>query len=222
MANFTGFTSNESFTPIPDTLFHMLGEIKDLNELKLTLYVIWRIEHMEGAFRQICVSEIIEDEQFMRSSSQEDVESGLTMAVERGILLEVPHPDGVFYFLNSPRGRASAEAMRQGNWRASGRPSLPPREIPNIFKLYEENIGPLTPLIADTLKDAETEYTADWVADAIEHALKQNVRNWKYIDAILRRWKEEGRGEKQNRRNAEASHGDDAVRKFEEFFGRKP
>ena len=30
---------------------------------------------------------------------------------------------------------------------------------PNIYRLYEDNIGPLTPLIADTLKDAETRIT---------------------------------------------------------------
>jgi len=39
----------------------------------------------------------------------------------------------------------------------------PPPERPNIFKLYEENIGPLTPLIADALKDAEKTYPPEWV-----------------------------------------------------------
>jgi len=61
--------------------------------------------------------------------------------------------------------------------------------------LYEENIGPLTPLIADALKDAEELYYADWIVDAISLAVKNNKRNWKYCEAILKRWKEEGRAE---------------------------
>jgi len=76
-------------------------------------------------------------------------------------------------------------------------------ERPNVFKLYEENIGPLTPMIADALKDAEEIYQADWIADAIEVAVKSNKRSWKYCEAILKRWKEEGRAEKQDRRDSE-------------------
>jgi DNA replication protein len=75
-------------------------------------------------------------------------------------------------------------------------------ERPNIFKLYEENIGPLTPLIADALKDAE-EILGGMGREAIELAVKNNKRNWKYCEAILKRWKEEGRGQKQDRRDAE-------------------
>jgi DNA replication protein len=223
MTDFDGFTSSETFTQVPDSIFRLLGKMDDLDELRLTLYVLWRIEHMEGAFRQICRSEIIEDENLMRGFTSDRLDAGLEKAVERGTLLRVDNADGGFYFLNSPRGRVSAEAMRKGEWRlsASAAGSQPPREIPNIFKLYEENIGPLTPLIADALKDAEQAYSSKWVADAIDQSVKLNKRNWKYIEAILRRWKEEGRAEKQDRRNTEASRGEDVTRKVEEFLKRR-
>ena len=223
MPHFDGFTSTETFTQVPDSLFRMLGDIDDLNEIKLTLYVLWRIEHMEGAFRQICRSEIIEDKSFMSNLTEAELVVGLAKAVQRGTLLVVQNSEGGFYFVNSPRGRASADALQKGDWRASARgaASQPPREIPNIFKLYEENIGPLTPMIADALKDAEKVYLPEWIADAIEQSVKLNKRNWKYIEAILRRWKEEGRAEKQDRRNAEASRGDDVTRKVEEFLKRR-
>jgi DnaD/phage-associated family protein len=214
MNPFPGFSSSETFTQVPDSLFRLLGEIDSLDELKVTLYVLWRIEHMEGAFRQICRSEIVEDGDFMSGISAKGLDSGLEKAVRRGTLLQVKS----FYFLNSPRGRASAEAMKKGEWRASAVPSTPPREVPNIFKLYEENIGPLTPLIADTIKDAEQIYSSEWIADAIERSAVLNKRSWKYIEAILRRWKEEGRAEKQDRRDTEASRGDDVARKVEDFL----
>lgn len=221
MSSFEGFTASETFIPVPDSLFRLLSEIDDLDELKAIFYVLWRIEHMEGSFRQICRSEMVEDEQFMRGMSMEKLDAGLQKAVDRGVLLRVGNAEGGFYFVNSPRGRASAEALRSGNWRSSARKSQPPREVPNIFKLYEENIGPLTPLIADTLKDAEQTYPPDWIAEAIDQSVKLNKRNWKYIEAILRRWKEEGRAKKQNRRDSEEGRGDDVTRKVEEFLKRK-
>jgi DnaD/phage-associated family protein len=58
-------------------------------------------------------------------------------------------------------------------------------------------------LIADALKDAEKTYKHEWVAEALWIAVKNNKRNWKYVEAILRRWKEEGHAKKQDRRDAQ-------------------
>lgn len=211
---FPGFTSSETFTPVPDSFFRLMNDITDADELKVTLYVLWRIEHIEGRFRYICRSEILDDNGFMSRMSAAEVDSGLEKALRRGTLLTVESDAGGFYFLNSPRGRASAEALKNGNWRDSARvPSTAPLSRPNIFKLYEENIGPLTPLMADTLKDAEKEYPAEWLAEAFSIAVERNKRNWKYIAAILRRWKDEGY-EGKNRKDA----GQDAKRYSESQF----
>ena len=61
-------------------------------------------------------------------------------------------------------------------------------ERPNIFVLYEQNIGLLTPMIANQLEDAADHYPADWIEAAFSEAVQRNKRNWKYISAILRRW----------------------------------
>ena len=66
-------------------------------------------------------------------------------------------------------------------------------ERPNIFLLYEQNIGLLTPMIAGQLEDAADRYPADWIEAAFSEAVQRNKRNWKYISAILRRWETEGR-----------------------------
>ncbi len=192
MNKFNGFTSSETFTSVPDTFFReLLSQIDDAEELRATLHAIWRIEHMEGSVR------------FLRRADFGAFAAGVDKAVSRGSLLKVENEAGEFFFLNSPRGRAAAEAFAKGQWRESARiTSAPPIERPNVFKLYEENIGPLTPLIADALKDAEQSYSEAWVAEAIEIAVKRNIRNLKYIEAILRRWKENGKDERKDQQDA--------------------
>ncbi|MEO8973503.1 MAG: DnaD domain protein [Ktedonobacteraceae bacterium] len=64
---------------------------------------------------------------------------------------------------------------------------------PNIFVLYEQNIGLLSPLIADQLRDAANQYPQEWIEAAFREAVQYNKRSWKYISAILRRWETEGR-----------------------------
>jgi DNA replication protein len=201
MNKFKGFTDSETFTRLPDSFFHrLLKQIEDPAELKVSLYFLWRAEHMEGPFRALSKMDFdVKD----LGLSADEISSGLDKAVKRGILLKVQKDAAVYFLLNSPRGRAGVEALENGQWNPKTGVSAPPVERPNVFKLYEENIGPLTPLIADALKDAEETYPADWIADAIELAVKNNKRNWKYCEAILKRWKEEGRAQKQDTRDAE-------------------
>jgi DNA replication protein len=202
MSKFKGFSDSENFSQVPDSFFHrQLKEIDDLAELKVTLYSLWRIEHTEGSFRALCQADFEPEAVGLRP---EEIALGLEKAVQRGSLLRAEHETEVFYFLNSPRGCAAAESFRRGDWRASNHTrSVPPTERPNIFKLYEENVGPLTPLIADALRDAEETYPPEWLNEAIEIAVKNNKRNLRYVEAILKRWKEEGHAQKQGRRDTE-------------------
>ena len=190
MSKFKGFTDSETFSVIPDTFFHhLLKQIEDAAEMKVTLYCIWRLEHMDGPFRALSKLDFnVKD----LGLAAEQIASGLEKAVKRGTLLKVRKEAAVYFLLNSPRGRAGADAIHHGRWNPNAVDSVPPVERPNIFKLYEENIGPLTPLIADMLKDAEELYSEEWFEEAFTIAVKNNKRNWKYVEAILKRWKEEG------------------------------
>jgi DnaD/phage-associated family protein len=217
MTRFNGFSDSETFTQLPDTFFNiLLNEISDAGELKVTLFALWRMEHMDGPFRALCETDFDVKEIGL---PEQDISAGLEKAVEHGILLKSAHEKDVFYFLNSPRGRAAAEAFASGNWRETGKIYSAPLERPNIFKVYEENIGPLTPLIADALKDAEITYSPDWIIEAIDLSVKNNKRNWKYAEAILKRWKEEGRAEKQDRRDNKESRQRDIEDKIKKFVG---
>jgi DNA replication protein len=201
MTKFKGFSDSETFTQLPDTFFHqILKQVDDAAELKVTLYLLWRVEHMEGPFRALSRMDFNIKEIGLSAA---EITHGLEKAVQRGSLLKVQKETAVYFLLNSPRGRAGVQAIESGQWNPKTEVSAPPVERPNIFKLYEENIGPLTPLIADALKDAEELYSAEWIVDTIELAVKNNKRSWKYCEAILKRWKEEGRAEKQDRRDTE-------------------
>lgn len=61
-------------------------------------------------------------------------------------------------------------------------PRLPAR----IVKLYENNIAPLTPITLQGLDDWLNDMSEDVVIYAIEEAVKNNKRNYRYIEAILR------------------------------------
>lgn len=64
------------------------------------------------------------------------------------------------------------------------------RELPRlpvrIVKLYENSIAPLTPITLQGLDDWLNAMSEDVVEYAISEAVKNNKRNYKYIEAILR------------------------------------
>ena len=211
MNTFRGFPPGKvHFTPLPAQFFsELLPEIDTLAELKVTLYAIWFLERQEGNLRYIAYEDFASDRRLLDGLAaagqgdqdrQADLQRALQQAVQRGTLLEGraegAGPQQAFYFLNSPLGRAAYKAWQEDKWSpdSSSHPqALLEMERPNIFKLYEENIGPLTPMIADLLRDAETTYPYDWIEDAITRAVENNARKWSYIQAILRSWQEEGR-----------------------------
>ena len=210
MKPFDGFNSTETFTSIPDTLFReLLAEIDDLDELKATLHALWRIEHQEGQVR------------FLRMEDFGGFAVGVDKAVSRGTLLRVQTEAGTFILLNSPRGRMAAEAIQSGRVDPSQIQHMPPIERSNVFQLYEENIGALTPLIADMLREAEREYPQPWFSEAFEIAVARNARSWKYIEAILRRWKDKGKDERKNRQDAGQDVGRYTDGEFAEYLKRE-
>jgi DnaD/phage-associated family protein len=71
----------------------------------------------------------------------------------------------------------------------------------NIFAIYEQNIGMITPMIAEELKEAERLYPPRWIEEAFKEAVTLNKRSWKYIARILERWASEGKDSGEHRRD---------------------
>jgi len=211
VASFIGFPSGKvRMTPVPAQFFsELLPAIDHLGELKATLYAIWFLARLEAPVRYLTLEDFTGDERLVQGLGQKELISGLERAVQRGTLLRVDldggGPQDTLFFLNTPRGRAAVKAIQDGTWRPRVEEHPPVSldvERPNIYRLYEENIGPLTPLIADMLREAEQTYRSEWIEEAIRIAVQNNVRRWRYVEAILRSWQEEGR-DGVNRRDAE-------------------
>lgn len=214
---FEGFQDGKTHSiSIPTAFFsQLLPQIDSLVELKLALYIFWRLEQMEGSFRYFRRQDFIQDKTFFESlstpkqSASVMLDKALHIGVKRGWLLQaqVTLMDvETLYFLNTPRGKAAVQSIQRGDWRPTGDSEIPitlTEQPPNIFYLYEEHIGPLTPMLADTLRQAEQEYSPHWIEEAMRIAVENNVRNWRYISAILKRWKDEGKDERKDRQDTE-------------------
>ena len=103
--------------------------------------------------------------------------------------------------LGTHENRARARGGLKLAGLSGAEPVLRP-ERPNIFGLYEQNVGLVTPIIADRLVDALERYPEAWIAEAIGEAVGYNRRNWRYIQRILENWATEGRSDETNRGTA--------------------
>ena len=215
---FAGFPAGKvASTPLPNLFFsELLPAIDHLGELKVTLYAFWALGRQRGVRRCLRLTDLRADERLLAAVEAPGVtplqalDEALERAVARGTLLRVATPgdaDRTYFLLNSPRGRATAEALQQGTW--SPDDEMPAgslqAERPNIFVLYEQNIGALTPLIAETLHEAEATYPAPWIEAAMRIAVENNVRRWRYVQAILEDWRTKGRDEREDLRDSEAA-----------------
>lgn len=121
--------------------------------------------------------------------------------------------DKTIFLPGTPSGRTNLSKLEQNQLSLDDLISATDtaRARPNLFKLYEDNIGPLTPMVAELLQEDAREFPADWFEDAIREALSHNARKWSYVRAILKNWKANGR-EKTNEKD---SHG---LEKFKELY----
>ncbi|MBN1955217.1 MAG: DnaD domain protein [Anaerolineae bacterium] len=208
MRSFSGFPPGKTRSVrLPEPLFtELIPLIDDLDELKTTLHVLYLLEQQQGAARYVERQDLLADPLLLAALGEPTagaVEAALERAVERGTLLRAQAAPGAtarretIYFANTPKGRAALESLRRGEPLPETQPAL----RTNIFVLYEENIGPLTPLIVDELREAEDAYPDEWVEAAFREAVALNKRSWRYIRAILERWHNEGRQDETDRPN---------------------
>lgn len=205
MKTFPGFPDKVQYRALPATFFRdILPHITDLAELKASLYALALISQKGGYPRAVTLEELgawWRGERGDGEDAGQALRHGLELAVQRGTLLHraVERGNGRedLYTMNTLRDAQALVQLPSGELSSS--PVLPPAQPPHepvvIFTLYEENIGIITPLVAEELMEAERSYPAEWIQDAFKEAVTRNRRNWRYISKILERWAAEGRGD---------------------------
>ncbi len=210
LKGFTGFVpGNAKVTPVPTEFFsEILPIVDDLAELKVILYTFWKLAQGSGDVRYIRLDDALADLVFMAGMGETDEEqeaatrAGFARAAQRGVLIEIAVKrngrEELWYFVNSPKGRKAVSQLRKGDFRGLIHDIDDvvvglERERPSIFLLYEQNIGMVTPMAAEKLRQLERDYPEDWIYDAFSLAVERNVRNLSYIQKILNNWAKHGK-----------------------------
>ena len=218
MEQFRGFPAKMQFTSVPNLFFSsLLPQISDIIELKTTLHILQALYQKRGYPRFITQGELLSNTSLMSSLKEaakppgEALSHALEMATKRGTILHIVldrngMPEDI-YFLNTKSDRQVMAKIQNGELilsglKAGGQADIEAEELPDIFTLYEQNMGMLTPMIAEELREAEKLYPETWIRDAIKEAVNQNKRKWSYISAILERWSAEGRSNGTYRRDS--------------------
>lgn len=219
-AGFSGFPDGPlQATVIPSLFFSdALSGIDDLAELKLILYLFWRLGRKKAYPRFVTRRELDAD-RTIRAGLARLGETSLQTALDRLVrgklvlrrVIHLKSEPEECYFLNTASGRKAVSDLESGTLDL-GQTVLPDvaserSKRSTIFELYEQNVGLLTPLIVDELTEAERLYPGEWIEEAFRQAVAYNRRSWKYVQRILERWAVEGkRDEAGGRRPSRTRH----------------
>jgi DnaD/phage-associated family protein len=174
------------FISVPDSFFtQVMPKIQDLAELKVVLYVAYLILRKPDHTQFVTYKELrAESCRLSAELGEETLRQALDSAVEHGALLH---------------STLNINGMLEDVYSLT----VDSRQSPtiNVFALYEQNIGMITPMIAEELKEAEKIYPPQWIEEAFKEAATLNKRSWRYIARILERWASEGKDSGEYRRD---------------------
>jgi DNA replication protein len=171
---------------LPESFFtDVMPKIQDLTELKVVLYAAYLIMRKQDHPQFVTYKELKAVScQLTAEFSEEVLRRALDSAIQDGALTHSTSSiDGVLEDVYS----LTVESRR--------------RATVNIFTLYEQNVGIITPMIAEELKEAERVYPPRWIEEAFREAVDLNKRSWRYIARILERWASEGKDSGEHKRN---------------------
>src|SRR5450631_3085049 len=157
---FSGFPSGRNpFVPVPEIFFsQLLPFIDDSFELKITLFLFWRLAQKKGDLRCISDRELLQDQELLRSMQRQGdprqpkdrILSALDMAVARGTVLRAQlnlfrelsgEVDVItWYFLHTARSRKVVQDLQGGQVIPA---SVFRNFLPDQFEMDAEDEGAL-------------------------------------------------------------------------------
>ena len=209
---FVGFPAGDlEEVPIPARLLtDLLSRIDSLAETRLILYCYQQIGRLSGQTAWLRARALRSDSVLLDLMSglsqlhtpQEVLDDALEKALVQNALLELelPGADGEpgdqALFLNTEQGRRLRTTLQAAGseMRSDGKiPVVAQLSEAEPFKIYHQNFGLLTPVLADQLRNLIEDFPLPWVCEAMEIAVARNKKALAYVKAILNRWEQEAR-----------------------------
>lgn len=222
--HFEGYPDKFEFSGIPKPFFNkVMPIIDDIWELKATLVFFKLLFAKKGHHRFVTDLEMVLETAGQMNRNQ--IQQAMTRSAEHKHIIELSIDNGVsVYLLNDLAGRQSASLIERGEIELPEAGRAVRRvfavEIPDAFSLYEQNIGMITPIIADEIKEALKSYSEDWVINAITEAARSNKHNWRYISKILENWATQGKNDGTHQRDIQKSTDKYITGKYGKFVKR--
>jgi len=223
---FDGFVSGVELTPVPSPLLSdLLVAFDDLSELKLALRIVWLLHRKPATERFLTADELAGDEvaaamlDAYGAELNRKIESILQNLRQAQIILQAYNQGKNFYMLNNEPSRQLVNSGRFVPVRRDLDLEAPPtagfrRGSAEIVRIYEANIGALTPLAAERLNELLHQYLEADILAAIKTAVLNGAPNLSYINAILRSGgKRDGKHQQRHRAIPEVSE--------REYFGQR-
>ena len=213
---FEGFRTGARASTLPAQFFtEVLPEIEDADELRVTLYALYAITRPGRPQLVMRASEMAREETLARMFAERGgvtaVRRCLDAAAARGALLALALDDGdALYFVHNDGGTRLRDRVIAGALEVPGTSiatrvtaAEPAPRATRPAAVYEQEIGLLTPAVALAIAEAEQRYPEQWIVEALHEASARNARSWRYAEAILERWKTEGRSDEGTGRDPE-------------------
>lgn len=206
-SGFAGFPGVSKATAIPNLFFAaVLPEMRSPAALLAFLWVARIVQEQKGESRFVtgeqvwaCAGAAASFEAI--GGGRPGLDEGLSQCAAIGALLPLrlsgPGGEETVYFVNNPGSQRAVGRARAGELRLKAETvavAVPTESRPGIFRMYEENIGTITPMVGERLLHAAETYPMEWVEEAFREAAELNKRSWRYVERILQKWAEEGRG----------------------------
>lgn len=195
------------YVPLPaEALTEAVATADDLLELKVIVAALRALARKRAGARWVTPREVMQDPGLARALAAEAPErrselvaAALQRACQHDILACARGGAEATEPRFTQNREAERKALEEAGWTIVDEALPWPAESPpamksGIFELYEQNIGLVTPLLADELREAERTYPPEWVEEAFREAVGYNKRNWRYIRRILENWATEGKG----------------------------
>ena len=220
--HFSGFPTKTEFNSVLDFFFtQVMPQILDVTELKVTMSIFYLLSKAKNLHKReyppfVTYEELLSQAISIPGIDEEALRHALDLAVNHGSILRlnlnIDEKWVEAYFANIESDRGAIDNIKHRGVSAGKEGTRQALQRSNIFALYEQNIGIITPMIAEELKEAEKLYPARWIEEALRESVMLNKRSWKYVARILERWASEGKDSGEDRQGVKKGSPDKYIK----------